>query len=64
MKRRAARHSAWLWLLVVPFAALLFPGLYARSEPSLAGVPFFYWYQFAWVFISAGLTALVYVRTR
>ncbi len=51
-------------LLAVPFAALLFPASYARTAPTLAGLPFFYWYQFAWLVLSAGLTALVAARTR
>lgn len=51
-------------LLLVPYLALLWPGLYARSEPTLFGFPFFYWYQFAWVLLSAVLTALVHVVTR
>ncbi len=54
----------WYALLLLPFVGLLFPGLYARAEPALGGIPFFYWYQFGWVFASAGLTAIVYARTR
>jgi hypothetical protein len=56
--------TAWYWLLLLPFVALLFPGLYARTSPQLFGFPFFYWYQFAWVILSALITGLVYVRTR
>ena len=29
---------------------------YARETPKLGGIPFFFWYQFLWVFITAGLT--------
>ena len=58
------RPSPWLWLLVLPFVGLLFPGIYAHAEPSLGGLPFFYWYQFAWVFLSSAITGLVYYRTR
>jgi hypothetical protein len=29
---------------------------YARETPRLGGIPFFFWYQFLWVFITAGLT--------
>ncbi len=32
-------------LLGLPVAALLAVPLYARVEPRLGGVPFFYWYQ-------------------
>jgi hypothetical protein len=30
----------------------------------LFGFPFFYWYQFAWLFGSAAVTLLVYRKTR
>jgi hypothetical protein len=58
------RSRWWLALLVLPFAALLFPAAYARATPTLGGMPFFYWYQFAWLVLSAGLTAVVAARTR
>jgi hypothetical protein len=54
----------WYALLLLPLLGLLYPALYATKDPELAGIPFFYWYQFAWVFISAALTALVYNVTR
>jgi hypothetical protein len=56
-KRRSAR---WNWLLVLPAVALLFPAVYARDTPELFGFPFFYWYQFAWVFLTAAITGAVY----
>jgi hypothetical protein len=37
---------------------------YNSVEPQLGGFPFFYWYQLAWVLISAVLTALVYFKTK
>ncbi|MDX6677467.1 MAG: hypothetical protein QOE31_1519 [Solirubrobacteraceae bacterium] len=43
---------------------LMYPPLYAHHDPELAGFPFFYWYQFAWVLISAVITLVVYVATR
>jgi hypothetical protein len=54
----------WYWLLLVPFVALLWVPLYASGEPALAGIPYFYWYQFLWILISAIITALVYFATR
>jgi hypothetical protein len=54
----------WYALLLLPLLGLLYPPLYSSKDPEIAGVPFFYWYQFAWVFISAVLTALVYNVTR
>ena len=56
--------SAWYWLLLLPFLGLMFPGFYAHAEPELFGFPFFYWYQFTWVPLSALVTWLVYVKTR
>ena len=54
----------WYFLLVLPFAGLLYPPLYAREHPELFGFPFFYWYQFAWVIAAAAITLLVYALTR
>ena len=39
------------------------PGFYARDDPELAGIPFFYWYQVAWILLSAIITAIVYRAT-
>ena len=50
----------WLLLLLLPFLGLLYPPLYARVEPELWGIPFFIWYQFLWVFITVGITAVAY----
>ena len=43
-------------LLAIPIVALLWVDSYARETPRLGGFPFFFWYQFLWVFICAGLT--------
>jgi hypothetical protein len=48
-------------LLAVPILALLLVPIYARKGPELWGFPFFYWYQFLWVFLAAGLTYSAYV---
>jgi len=34
--------------------------LYARAQPVLLGFPFFYWYMFLWIILTAALTGLVY----
>ncbi|WP_328993273.1 DUF3311 domain-containing protein [Kribbella sp. NBC_01245] len=44
-----ARRRAGVLLLLLPVAGLVWVPLYARDEPRLFGVPFFYWYQLAWV---------------
>jgi len=57
----AGVHVAAGVLLVIPFIALLWVGSYAKATPRLLGFPFFYWYQLAWVFITAVLTFIAYL---
>jgi Protein of unknown function (DUF3311) len=57
------RHAPYL-LLIVPFVATLPPWIFNRAEPSLFGMPFFYWYQLAWVIVTAALLGLVVFLTR
>jgi len=47
-------------LLVVPFVAVLWTPFYNSSEPALAGIPFFYWYQMLWIVLGAALLFPVY----
>ncbi|HET9149254.1 MAG TPA: DUF3311 domain-containing protein [Alphaproteobacteria bacterium] len=61
-KRKA--HWAWYLLLLPSFVAVLWVPFFNSIEPTWAGVPFFYWYQFLWVFISAALTLVVYYATK
>lgn len=57
----ARRPSRWWYaLLALPFAALLYPPLYAREDPELFGFPFFYWYQMAWIVLTALVCWVVY----
>jgi hypothetical protein len=58
------KNKKWLWLLLVPWIAVLVPAIYSRSEPAVFGFPFFYWYQFAWVPLTAVITAIVHRKTR
>jgi hypothetical protein len=63
-ERARAQGARWpLYLLVLPFIGTLCVPLYNRIEPTLGGVPFFYWYQFLWIAIGASLTALAYFAT-
>ena len=50
-------------LLLIPIVALMWVGSYAKATPKLGGVPFFFWYQFLWVFICAGCTYGAYRLT-
>jgi hypothetical protein len=62
-KKRSGLHLRDLLLLLPPLA-LLFPQVYARHDPTLFGLPFFYWYQFAWVPLGALLTMVVFLLLR
>ena len=57
------QFSPWHLLLLVPFVALLWVLFYNSFEPVLWGIPFFYWYQFLWVFITSGLIVWVHHKT-
>ncbi len=61
-----ATRAVWPWylLLLPPFVGMLWVPFYNRIEPQVGGVPFFYWYQFAWIGVSVVLTAIVYLGTR
>jgi hypothetical protein len=65
-RRRGGLRLRHLWysLLLVQFAAVLVTGIYTRETPKFAGIPFFYWYQFAWIIVSVFLTGIVYLATR
>ena len=63
MRNPTRKRKAWNWLLIVPALALAFPAFYSRPAPELFGFPFFYWYQIAWILLSALLTAIVYFAT-
>jgi hypothetical protein len=48
-------------LLAVPLVALAAVPTYAKKDPHLGGFPFFYWYQFLWVFLASGFTWAAYL---
>jgi hypothetical protein len=57
------RQGTWPWwrlLFIIPFAAALWVPFYNRLEPSLAGIPFFYWYQLLWILLGALIVWIVY----
>ena len=64
-RRTREPRKGWAWhlLLVIPFVATLWVPFYNALEPTLFGFPFFYWYQFLWIAISAALTGVVYFAT-
>ena len=59
-----AAARAWYLLLAVPLAGTLIPPIYSTKDPTLIGLPFFYWYLMLWVPISVLCTLLVYRATR
>lgn len=48
-------------LLAVAIVLPLLVFTYARQDPGLGGVPFFFWYQFVLVLVSVVLTSAAYV---
>jgi ABC-type uncharacterized transport system permease subunit len=54
----------WYVLLVLPFIGTLIPPLYNHARPVLFGMPFFYWYQLAWVIVTAALLGVFVAATR
>jgi len=61
---RRRRTSGWYALLAIQFLAVLWPPVFNRVEPSWLGMPFFYWYQLAWVILGGLCTMTVYLLTR
>lgn len=55
---------SWVyWLLVIPVIAVLWVPFYNSVDPVWEGIPYFYWYQFLWVLLNAGIIGLVYFLT-
>ena len=59
----ALHPNAWNLLLLVPLLMLITP-VFNQDSPRLFGMPFFYWYQFAWVPVGVICVGLVYVKTK
>lgn len=60
--RRTGRR--FYWLLALPFIGLLIPPIYAFDQPTVIGIPFFYWYQIVWLAVTALITTVVYRANR
>jgi hypothetical protein len=59
--RPTPRRSTGLWVVIVlilipPVVVPLWVPLYDKSDPTLWGFPFFYWFQFLLILCSAVLT--------
>ena len=61
---RRTRNPGVYWLvgllLLVPIVMPLLVNVYAKEEPTLGGVPFFFWYQFMWIPLAALITTICY----
>ena len=56
----------WRWwnvLLLLPFLMLITPW-FNKDKPRLLGLPLFYWYQLAFVFVGVACVSIVYAATR
>lgn len=60
MTRLTRKRIFWIGLLFIICLVSLIVPLYNHAEPSIAGIPFFYWFQFCWLGVGAIVTALAY----
>jgi hypothetical protein len=58
------RNRFVLLLLLVPLIAVLVPEIYNFTNPSIGGMPFFYWWQLLWIAGVAVCIGIVYRATR
>ena len=63
-RARRSDHHPINWLLLLPLVITLFPPVYNSIDPTLADIPFFYWYQLAAILVSVAVTLVVYRKTR
>jgi hypothetical protein len=60
------RRSTGLWVVIVlilipPVVVPLWVPIYDKTDPTLWGFPFFYWFQFLLILCSAVLTVVAYL---
>jgi hypothetical protein len=46
---------------LLPYAGLAWVPFYNRIDPRLFGIPLFYWYQMAWIVLTAAAMVPVYL---
>ncbi|MGH8371450.1 MAG: DUF3311 domain-containing protein [Gammaproteobacteria bacterium] len=54
------KRAGWYAMLLIPFIGALWVPFYNRIDPMLFGIPFFYWFQFVWIIVTAAITAAAY----
>ncbi len=60
--RSAIVKVLWILFLLAPFVGALWVPFYNRVDPTLFGIPFFYWFQFVWIIVTAIITAVAYLN--
>lgn len=63
MNSSSTGKKGWLWLLLLPFIGVGWPGLYASMKPEVLGFPEFYWYPILWIVLTGLITWIVYGLT-
>ena len=63
---RIRKPSTGLWTLIIillipPIVLPLWVPLYDKTDPTLWGFPFFFWFQFLLILCSAVLTVVAYL---
>jgi len=58
-RARQAGGRAWYLLFLLPMVGTLVPPIYNTKDPTLIGIPFFYWYLMAWVLVTVVLMIIV-----
>jgi hypothetical protein len=64
---RRPSTALWAVIVVVLLPAVVIPlwvPLYDKTDPTLWGFPFFFWFQFAMILMSAVLTVVAYGLSR
>lgn len=57
-----AKRAVWIVMLfAIPYVPVMWVALYNHTQPALFGIPFFYWFQFVWIIVTAIVTAVTYL---
>ena len=59
-KMSPAKRAVWYVILFIPFFVAIWVPLFNRIEPSIYGIPFFYWFQFILIVVAAAVTGAAY----
>ena len=62
-----SQRARWTIVIVLLVPAVVLPllvGIYARTDPTLLGFPYFYWFQFLLIPVVAILTTTAYLLTK